>query len=566
MPKLSIKPLAVWCCVSIFTCSGTAMAEDPPFMRHMEKGVAYLLSQQNADGSWGSNPDTRMRITARIVETLQHFQLKGPFYEKALVWLANNHGSSTEAIARQSLVLNQAGIKRLDLINQLLAQGWVYNDQLSWGGTAISRATIRDTGLVVKALTALYQRPKNTARIDSKYKDINAGSFIKGKQIKSSGWSELNYSGKTQDVSVLPTAYAIQGIYSINVRYNFKHGGDGSFVNYYGKHAKEGAEWLKSVQKASGEISDTPGLAVYETAESVISLQLFHTYPRAFTAETAINKGREFISKQFSVNGSIQNDLFFTAIALNALTTKAPTWQDTDHDGYPDQVEQHLGMNDQVADTINLYNTDVSLAKATALSPHYAVSGTALPSLNSLGGKFIRFINKPPLTSNKLLAAGNYLLVYEIEDSQGIRRIVQLPLIVSAPQSDVDRDGMVAAYELSHRLNDYDPSDADRDNDADGLSNLVEYWSHTQPHHKDTDNDGLPDGYEVFYHLNPNEPDADEDPDQDGLTNLAEYHYRANPHHHDTDHDNTPDAEEAAMGRQPAIHEPAVLMILSDQL
>jgi len=63
----------------------------------------------------------------------------------------------------------------------------------------------------------------------------------------------------------------------------------------------------------------------------------------------------------------------------------------------------------------------------------------------------------------------------------------------------------------------YGVSDAAADPDADGLTNLEEFQSATNPNEADTDNDGLNDGDEVNTHnTNPNNTDTDGDGISDG--------------------------------------------------
>ena len=77
-------------------------------------------------------------------------------------------------------------------------------------------------------------------------------------------------------------------------------------------------------------------------------------------------------------------------------------------------------------------------------------------------------------------------------------------------------------------------SDADGDPDGDGLSNLYEYWSRTNPRKPDTDENGIPDG--------------DEDFDGDGLINRQEVRYASRPDLVDTDDDGMTDSAEVSAG------------------
>ncbi len=80
-------------------------------------------------------------------------------------------------------------------------------------------------------------------------------------------------------------------------------------------------------------------------------------------------------------------------------------------------------------------------------------------------------------------------------------------------------------------------SDADGDYDGDGLTNLQEYWSRTNPYKKDTDEDGIPDGEEDF--------------DQDGLPNGMEADNSSRPDLADTDDDGYDDLDEVSNGSVP---------------
>lgn len=93
---------------------------------------------------------------------------------------------------------------------------------------------------------------------------------------------------------------------------------------------------------------------------------------------------------------------------------------------------------------------------------------------------------------------------------------------------DEDADGMGDGWEVTYGL---DPSvdDADDDADGDGLTNLDEHESFTDPSVSDSDGDGMPDGWEITYSLDPLVNDADADADEDGYSNLQEYRGGTDP-------------------------------------
>ncbi|WP_407362456.1 RHS repeat protein [Pseudomonas luteola] len=126
--------------------------------------------------------------------------------------------------------------------------------------------------------------------------------------------------------------------------------------------------------------------------------------------------------------------------------------------------------------------------------------------------------------------AKNGLLVLEEEVLSGaIKEYIYLGRELIASQNtcsdkDTDEDTIPDCYEMLHSLDPNDPSDARKDRDNDGISNLREYQLGTFISNSDTDNDGMPDGWELGFGLDPKNPnDAYGDLDGDGITNFESY-------------------------------------------
>ncbi|MHA2349044.1 MAG: hypothetical protein ACXADL_05370 [Candidatus Thorarchaeota archaeon] len=85
-------------------------------------------------------------------------------------------------------------------------------------------------------------------------------------------------------------------------------------------------------------------------------------------------------------------------------------------------------------------------------------------------------------------------------------------------------------------------NDAGEDPDVDGLTNLGEYQSNTDPFNDDSDSDGINDGTEVnTYGTNPNLSDSD----FDSLSDFDEIeNYGTDPLNRDSDFDELSDSEE----------------------
>lgn len=107
-------------------------------------------------------------------------------------------------------------------------------------------------------------------------------------------------------------------------------------------------------------------------------------------------------------------------------------------------------------------------------------------------------------------------------------------------QSDTDGDSLKDGDEVS-----LGTSPFDRDTDQDGLFDAEEINLFlTSPLSADTDGDGMSDAYEIEFALNALEDDASLDSDGDGLSNLEEHNTHTDPNRADTDGDSLTDHDE----------------------
>ena len=163
--------------------------------------------------------------------------------------------------------------------------------------------------------------------------------------------------------------------------------------------------------------------------------------------------------------------------------------------------------------------------------------------------------------------------------AQGAGGTLDLASITVLDGGDTDEDGIPDSWEDANGLNKNNPDDAALDNDSnggpDGLTNLQEYITGTDPQDSDTDDDGLNDGDEVNGTQNPwsngilgstpgdptdpLNPNSDGDDDNDGLEitngtdpNLGALALGQSFPFIDTDGDSYSDEAEVAFGSDPA--------------
>lgn len=141
--------------------------------------------------------------------------------------------------------------------------------------------------------------------------------------------------------------------------------------------------------------------------------------------------------------------------------------------------------------------------------------------------------------------------------------LLLVPSVAAASKADKNKDGIPDRWERKHGLS-LKVNQRNRDQDRDGLRNLAEFRSATDPKAVDSDQDGVDDtdedrdgdevdnGNEQREGTLPNDADSNndrqadglEDRDQDGLDNAGEDASGNDPVDTDTDNDTTSDGSE----------------------
>lgn len=110
-----------------------------------------------------------------------------------------------------------------------------------------------------------------------------------------------------------------------------------------------------------------------------------------------------------------------------------------------------------------------------------------------------------------------------------VAALLAVPGAAMAKSRDRDHDKLPDKWEKKFHLSTH-KKNANGDPDRDGLNNLGEFRSRTNPRRADTDGDGI--------------NDANDDQDNDGVENAEEMQEHTNPCDRDTDNDGVNDGEE----------------------
>ncbi|CAG0955445.1 Collagenase ColH [Anaerolineales bacterium] len=401
-------------------------------------GLAWLIRNQNGDGSWQMTSGLKVQPTAAVLEALMKAGIKQGYpYSSGIAWLGNADSPSVDSLARQIGVLSRSGQNVDTLVKRLNAM--VHGYSKSWGAYSGYYGSFPDTSLALDALLTT-----NTPLIT--YAATTA-SFITGKQLSVSsadnsyGWSymgELTRPTETTTVSaaksrVIPTSH------NLVVLSHYKRKSSTVDTNI-----TRGLTWLLRQQKADGGFTDDIAASVvngniYETALATLALTeaAASGNSTATGATAALANAQDFLINKQQADGSWGGDPLQTALALQALPAPSATLSDMDRDGAPDVVEAILGTNPLVADTRQSVEGNgeggigiTAPALVATVLQHHSFSETLTPKggtapytwsilSGSLPDGFTLSATSGTVSGTPLIA-GIFNFIYQVTDTVGI--------------------------------------------------------------------------------------------------------------------------------------------------
>ncbi len=194
---------------------------------------------------------------------------------------------------------------------------------------------------------------------------------------------------------------------------------------------------------------------------------------------------------------------FFTipangAVNLPAITLGAVTPIPTLLTIAPSSISlTNAGQTVQLAVTATYPDGSTKDVTAAATGTNYTISNSAIATITASG----------------LITAVSSGTAVIQTNNDGATAIATVPIVLGATVG-----GIPISWLIANRLNPNDPLVPFEDPDRDGLTNLQEFQSGTDPNNPDTDGDGLLDGDEVNkYHTSPVIADTDGDLIPDGV-------------------------------------------------
>lgn len=260
-------------CAAVFCVVGSATAN---------VSGDWLTGQAQPDGSYAGSADISTAFQA-TAETLTAFsalnELGHPGIPAARAYLSSDLYTGTEHLSRRILARLQAGQSVVTLIADLKTR---QNTDGGFGEQPGFDSTILDTALALEAL-ALGGDAKGTAA-------ASAIAYLTPKQKADGSWQDATQS------SIYLTALALKGLWHYRAGYNL------------GTAVGQARTYLLGQRNGSSLWEET-----YLSAHSLIAIL------PTLIDRSSVQASIDALAATRLVNGSFENDVYVTALALRAL-------------------------------------------------------------------------------------------------------------------------------------------------------------------------------------------------------------------------------------------------------
>jgi len=352
----------------------------------IDDGVAWLLSDQETDGSWMGTSQTVERDTAEVVQALSDFPVAGQSLSAGLQWLGKTFPASTDYISRKIEALVRSGKDTTELSAELVSR---QNPDGGWGSSRYYVSNPADTSCALRALAA------------AGYPDdgvIGAGiEYLKARQNPGGGWGHEDAGSSIQA--------------TVNALFAFTRFRQAFPLD---DQIQGGIGWLLGRQNADGGFGNSSS-TVYDTATAVLILREFNISP------AVIGNALTYILDLQSEDGSWFGSPYETALAVRA-TWKATIDPDlsvstSDISFSPPTV---TGLPADVVVTATVWNTGTTdVPEATV-----ALYDGAVTEANRVGEQTLGFPGKESVTAtfNVTITDGNAHRYRVAVDPEGLVR------------------------------------------------------------------------------------------------------------------------------------------------
>jgi hypothetical protein len=415
------------------------------------KGLAWLCTQQQGDGSWEAAGGLGVQSTATALEAMANAGIRrGWVWGSALAWLGNADAPSVDSLSRRIVALKTAGANVSPDCDLLLSwKSGRSSDGANWGAYRYFSTSFPDMPLALAAIRL------SGYTYSGQVAELRTGVYcrILPAQQTDGSWSYLAPSSgmpaATLRGAILPTAYTLLELQAIRLA-NPDWGSDSCESENYDLPAAitDGLSWLITKRNADNGFGDDGQSTVFETA---LAYQVLAVVDPANPAkEAALDY---LLARQDAVGGSWQGDPFQTAMVLKSLPPA--TLADTDGDGLPDAVEALLGTNPTLADRGPVKGNGRSVSGVSApllistgefyhsLSGTLNASGGTVPyTWSMLSGSLPEGVSlsNSGVISGKPSSAGTFNFTCKVTDANGDYDTVAGQIIVT---DDLDRTARI---------------------------------------------------------------------------------------------------------------------------